>query len=176
MLCFISDQVMPNFIPVNEPTTRPDVLYAVYTFAPRDPNKPTDSECKMKHKFATLKYVVEQKFPRTRVVPVELKDEYDTKTIYDRCESLLNESQDDAWSLNATGGTKLMSAPAFSLFHARNKDVIYVETGKSRMVKVNSNWIISEVPFTGSIDVEKHPVFMRLPKGTHHIYLHPWGD
>jgi hypothetical protein len=146
MVSLISDQILPNFIPVNEPSTRPDVLHGIFT--PSDGN--------MKRRWENLKAVITEKYPQTETDDVPISDAYNAREIQQRCEDLLEQYPDDEWLLNATGGTKLMSAPASEVFHRNGRDVYYVESFRNRMLKVEPNWEMTPISFTESLGVETY--------------------
>ena len=102
MLCFISDMILPNFIPLNEAATKPDVLHAIFT----------PSEKRMQKRLDDLKAVVKAKFPNLKIEEVPISDAYDSAEIYRKCKGIVESNSNADWSLNATGGTKLMSSPA----------------------------------------------------------------
>ena len=116
MVCFISQQPLPNFIPINEPATRPDVLHAIFT----------PKIALMNQRWNDLRNIISNRFPSLELHGIEIDDEYDAQTIKSRCENLLAKYPADNWSLNMTGGTKLMSSTAVNVFQQSNKDVFYV--------------------------------------------------
>lgn len=146
MLCFISGQLLPNFIPVNEPKTRPDILYAIFT--------PENKDIAQKWKY--LKTTLKSKFPTLGIEEIPIEDEYVGTTIKETCENLLRESPTEDWCLNATGGTKLMSAPAIEVFSSALRPVYYVETPKNRTLLVKSDWTTEEIPFESEIDLQTY--------------------
>jgi hypothetical protein len=111
MLSLISEQILPNFIPLNELATRPDVLHGIFT--PNDPN--------MVRRWNNLKIVIAERFPMLKTEDVEISDAYDAKAIQEQCTNLLKSHAADEWVLNMTGGTKLMAAPAVEVFHQNNR-------------------------------------------------------
>lgn len=143
MLTFISDMVVPNFIPINESATRPDVLYAVFT-----PDKD-----RMRRKLDSLKDVFDKNRLGIELVEVPIDDELDSKAIYDLCNSLLDKHKDDEWTLNATLGTKLMAASAHDCFRSRNHSVIYVDSQRERILRINPDWSQEAIPFGGSMSL-----------------------
>jgi hypothetical protein len=146
MLCFISQQLLPNFIPVNETTTRPDALHAVFT--------PQDRA--MNERWQLLKRILERKFPSLQLHDVEVASAYDARDIRHKCEDLLRNYPSDDWSLNMTGGTKLMSSPAVEVFRDKGRPIFYVETPRNQMLQISFDWTVTEHPFTGGIDLETY--------------------
>ncbi len=146
MLCFISDMILPNFIPLNESATTPDVLHAVYT----------PSEPRMKKRLDDLKTVAKKSFPQLEIKDVPISDAYNSAEIYGKCKEVVEANSDADWSLNATGGTKLMSSPADEYFRDKNLAVYYVDTRKNCILKIAEDWSSIEIPFKNSIDVETY--------------------
>ena len=146
MLCFISDMILPNFIPLNESATTPDVLHTVFT----------PSEPRLQKRLDDLKAVAKVKFPKLEIEDVPISDAYDSAQIYQKCKEVVEANPNDDWSLNATGGTKLMSSPADEYFRDNNLTVYYVDTRKNCILKIAKDWTFSEIPFQNSIDVETY--------------------
>lgn len=146
MLCFISDMILPNFIPLNETTTKPDVLHAIFT----------PSEARMQKRLDALRVVVLNKFPLLKIEEVPIFDAYDSAEIYRKCKEIVEANPNADWSLNATGGTKLMSSPADEYFRDKNLPVYYVDTRKNCILKIAKDWSFTEIPFQDSIDVETY--------------------
>jgi len=146
MLCFISDMILPNFIPLNEAATKPDVLHAIFT----------PSEARLQKRLDDLKTVVRKKFPQLEIKEVPISDAYDSAQIYRKCKEVIEANPDADWSLNATGGTKLMSSPADEYFRDKNLAVYYVDTRKNCILKIAKDWSFTEIPFQNSIDVETY--------------------
>ncbi|MFL6275992.1 MAG: hypothetical protein ACJ74G_12460 [Blastocatellia bacterium] len=146
MLCLISHQLLPNFIPVNEEMTRPDVLHAIFT-----PSNPA-----MQERWESLKKVLSKQFPGLDFNEVKVNDAYDASDIKQQCKSLLAAYPHDEWSLNMTGGTKLMSSPAVEVFHDVNLPIYYVETERGGMLQISGDWQVSFLPFANSIDLQTY--------------------
>jgi len=146
MLCFISQQLLPNFITVNEETTRPEALHAVFT--PRDRV--------MNERWKLLKDVLQRRFPNLQLHGVEVVSAYDAQDIGQKCENLLRQYANDEWSLNMTGGTKLMSSPAVEVFRDKGRPIFYVETPRNLTLQVSPDWTVTEHPFKGVIDLDTY--------------------
>ncbi|MBI4472334.1 MAG: DUF1887 family protein [Acidobacteria bacterium] len=146
MICFISHQLLPNFIPVNEEATRPEALHAIFT--PKDQM--------MRERRRLLKDVLGTKFPAIELHDVEVGSAYDAKDIQQKCELLIRDHTTDEWSLNMTGGTKLMSSPAVEVFRQEQRPIYYVETPRNLTLQISADWTVTEHPFTGSIDLHTY--------------------
>lgn len=147
MIAFVAGQRLPNFIPLNEPSTRPDALHLVYTPGDRAMQRSLDE----------LTPVIRNRFPKLILEePVRLEDPYNGQEIRGLCERLLDQHPGDEWLLNATGGTKLMYAPVMDLFMRRDLPIVYVETPNRRMVQVRKDWSSLRLPFEGAIDLETY--------------------
>jgi hypothetical protein len=155
MICFVSGQLLPNFIPVNEPQTRPGALHAVFT----------PGNLEMTKNWRLLKTTLTKRFPNLQFEEIEIENEYDGLKIKGKCESLLRDNPSDDWSLNATGGTKLMSSPAIEVFNQAHRPVYYVETPKNRTLLVKSDWTAQAIPFEAEIDLQTYfELFGKLAK------------
>ncbi len=160
MLCFISDMILPTFIPLNEEATKPDVLHAIFT----------PSETRMRKRLDDLETVVKNKFPNLKVEEVPISDAYDSAQIYRKCKDVVEANPSADWSLNATGGTKLMSSPADEYFRDKNLAVYYVDTRKNCILQIAQDWSFNAIPFQNSIDVETyfalhgHKIKVDLPR------------
>src|SRR2546422_760323 len=146
MLSLISEQVLPNFIPLNEPATRPDILHGIFT--PTDPN--------MVRRWDNLKNVIAAQFPHMRTEDVPIKDAYDAPAILEQCANLIQDQPDDDWALNMTGGTKLMSAPAVEVFHRNGRKVYYVESPKNRTLEIHPDWTVVPLAFEATVDLKTY--------------------
>lgn len=146
MICFISQQPLPNFIPINESATRPDTLHAIFT----------PKNLVMKNRWNDLRKVLSGRFPALELHGIEVENEYDAQAIKRLCEKLLAKYPDDHWSLNMTGGTKLMSSPAVAVFQQHDKEIYYVESPKNRTLNISSDWRVKPIPFTESVDVQTY--------------------
>lgn len=146
MICFISQQLLPNYIPVNEGTTRPEALHAIFT--PKDQM--------MRERWRLLKEVLAHKFAGLGLHDIDVASAYDARDIKQKCERLLQDHPNDEWSLNMTGGTKLMSSPAVEVFRQEQRPIYYVETPRNLTLQISPDWTVTEHPFTGSIDLHTY--------------------
>lgn len=146
MVSLISEQVLPNLIPLNEPATRPDVLHGIFT--------PTDAN--MIRRWDNLKTVIAVQFPNMRTEDVPIKDAYDAQAIQEQCANLIEDHPDDDWALNMTGGTKLMSAPAVEVFHRNGRKVYYVESPKNRTLEIHPDWTVVPLAFEETVDLKTY--------------------
>ena len=160
MVCIITGQPLPNFIPVNEPATRPDALYCMLT----------KGNALMEKRYTNLKEVVEKLFPQVSVERVDLQDAFKPRHIQEACFSLLKENASESdWTLNATGGTKLMSAPAIEVFRTLGHQFLYVETGKNMILRVDKDWQIEEVSFQNCIALPDYFQLYGQAIGPHNV-------
>lgn len=146
MLTLISEQVLPSFIPVNEPASRPDMLHSIFT--PTDPN--------ITRRWDNLKNVIAVRFPDLRTEDVPIKDAYDAEAIQEQCARLLQDHPDDDWALNMTGGTKLMSAPAVEVFHRNGRKVYYVESPENRTLEIHPDWTVVPLTFEETAGIQTY--------------------
>lgn len=143
MICIISGQPLPNFIPLNEPATRPDALHAFFT----------KGDKMMERRWQHLKTVIKQSFPNMQLQGVSLKNAYDPHEIQQECFRVMRQHLQDDWVLNATGGTKLMSAPAIEVFRELRQEIFYVESERNRTLRLLADWRTEELPFQSSVDL-----------------------
>ena len=146
MLCLVSEQLMPNFIPVNEPATRPEALHGIYT----------PSDARMSDRWQLLKNIIANKFPDVQTEDVPVADAYNPHLIQQTCADLIGKFPDDDWTFNMTGGTKLMSSPAVEMFHRRGCLIYYVDTRNRQTLSVNADWRVQRIAFTQSLDIETY--------------------
>ena len=109
--CLVSDQPIPNLLPLLQPEMRPDrVVLAVSD--------------RMREKAAWLKREIEK-----RSIPVEelpLPNVYDIPDLQECFMNWLAAHEDADVALNITGGTKPMAIAAQEAFRAADKPVFYV--------------------------------------------------
>jgi hypothetical protein len=146
MLTIITGQPLPNYIPVNEPSTRPEVLHCIHT-----PGKGG-----MDARLAALKEVIARTHPGIEIRGHPIESAYDPKAVHELGEQILTDYPADEWTLNATAGTKLMSSPLERLFHERRRRVIYVDTEQGRLVEVSADWGLRPQPFQRGVDVQTY--------------------
>lgn len=146
MLCIVSEQLLPNFIPLNEPATRPEVLHAIFT--------PSDG--RMDDRWQLLKNIIAEQFPTILTQDVPVADAYNPRLIQQTCADLIERFPDDEWTFNMTGGTKLMSSPAVEVFHQHGYPIYYVDTRDRLTLCVNADWRVQKIPFTGSLEIKTY--------------------
>ena len=137
---------MPNFIPLYEDATRPDAVHFVYT-----PGVPRMQSC-VEQLSEALRHAV----PQVSIFLIPIVDAYNMQDIQSVCEMVLEQYPDDEWTLNATGGTKLMSAPAMQLFMAREQKVLYVDTNAGQTLLIRPDWSKEPVPFLRTLPIETY--------------------
>ena len=142
----ISGMILPNYIPVNERVTRPDVLHAILT-----PSNPY-----MVKNWEYLQVIIRKRFPKIQFETHAVESACNISEIDHCCRDLLERHAGDDWVLNATGGTKLMSAPAIDCFREEDKRVYYVDTARDQILEIASDWSTIAHPFQGSIHVDDY--------------------
>lgn len=75
-----------------------------------------------------------------------LHDVNDASTVASLAAALVQESSGE-WTVNATGGTKMMVAPAIDVFRRSGHGVFYVDTARSALIEYDEDWSTTEVPF-----------------------------
>jgi hypothetical protein len=137
MLTIITGQPLPNFIPVNEASTRPEVLHCIHT-----PGKGG-----MDARLTGLQQVIARTHADIEIRRHPIDSAYDPNAVHELGKQILSEHTADEWTLNATAGTKLMSSPLERLFHDNQRRVIYVDTEQGRLVEVSADWSLRPQPF-----------------------------
>lgn len=146
MICLISQQLPPNFILLNEEETRPDELHALYTAG----------NAEMRRRWEALQRVTKRLFPKIHLEEVKLQDAYDMQETERACCDLLEKHPEDEWSLNATCGTKLMSAVAMDVFRQHERPSYYVETSSRKIIRIDPNRTTHKLPFKGKISLKDY--------------------
>ena len=109
-LCLVSDQPLPNLLPLLQPETRPErVVLAVSD--------------RMREKAAWLRREIERRIP---VEELPLPDAYGLSDLQDRLVAWLADHEGEEVALNATGGTKPMAIAAQEAFRLAGQPVFYV--------------------------------------------------
>ena len=119
-VCLVSDQALPNFIPVLAKDFRPQRVILLATD-------------KMKQKAAVLAEVMKRRC-QVKTDIVDLHDEYDMRGVDEKIFDLLLGIDKEKVALNVTGGTKLMSIAAYTRFHAEGYPVFYFTAKDNRVL------------------------------------------
>ncbi|MEN3336151.1 MAG: hypothetical protein V7641_5516 [Blastocatellia bacterium] len=93
-----------------------------------------------------IEKVLSKCFPALEFHEVKVNVAYDAADIKQQCQHLLAAYSHAEWSLNMTGGTKLMSSPAVEVFHNARLPIYYVETERERMLQISADWVVTFCP------------------------------
>jgi len=116
-ICFVSDQPLPNILPVLHEDIKPE---KVYLLCSEQQAKKGNDEAQ--------KRVLESKEIRVEVETVSVADAFDIEGIQESIARLVEKHEPNEIAFNATGGTKPMSIAAFEQCVCRGVSVFYVQT------------------------------------------------
>ena len=118
-LCLVSDQPIPNLLPVLQPETRPDKVVLAVSERMREKAGWLENELKARQ------IIVER---------LDLPDAYALPALQDLFLAWLAEHERDEVALNVTGGTKPMAIAAQEAFRTAGKAVFYVSVETDNLV------------------------------------------
>ncbi len=124
-VCLVSDQALPNFIPVLAEDFRPQEVILLAT----EP---------MNKKAETLAEVMKNRC-RVNVQIFDLNDEYDVQSVREEIFNLLLNIDKQKVALNVTGGTKLMAIGAYGMFRDEGYPVFYFTAKDNRILLLENN-------------------------------------
>lgn len=148
LLTIISGAPLPNYIAINETTSRPDVAHCIFTPA----------QGGMDARLASLQQVATRNIPGTRFELHPVADPYDSAAVWQIAYDLLTRHAGDEWFLNRTAGTEQMRAPLADAFRLSGKESqsFCVETERNQITFSAAGWRRTSQPFAGSISVEDY--------------------
>ncbi|MFV2029261.1 Card1-like endonuclease domain-containing protein [Neisseria sp. S1] len=111
-VCLVSDQAVPNFVPVLDKDFRPGKVLLLVTE-------------KMQAKADALAGALKKRCPEVQVEKIALPSEYDMAGVEERLLELLCDVENDQIALNVTGGTKLMAIAAYGMFKEVGRSAFY---------------------------------------------------
>ena len=115
-ICFVSDQPLPNILPVLHEDMKPEKVYLLC------------SEQQAKQGNGEAQKAVLKNNGVKEVKIVRVNDAYDMDQIGTAVSELIDSYEPDEIVFNATGGTKLMSIAAFERCKCKGIGVFYVQT------------------------------------------------
>lgn len=124
-VCLVSDQALPNFIPVLAEDFRPQEVILLATE-------------KMKPKAVTLAEVMRRRC-QVKVQIIDLHDEYNMQDVADNVFELLLNIDKEKVALNVTGGTKLMAIAAYGMFRDAGYPVFYFTATDNQVLLLDEN-------------------------------------
>ena len=118
-LCLVSNQAMPNFLPVLNKELRPNKVTLAVT-------------AQMRNKAFALREALEVQGILVDELPIT--NNTDLSAMLETFMAWLDERQDEEILLNVTGGTKLMAIAAQEIFRLGAKPVFYVDIDTDRVL------------------------------------------
>lgn len=136
-ICLVSQQVIQNILPVLE--LKPDLLIFLYT---------KEFENKIEGAISVLtKRLPELKFEKV------LTDAYDFDKILASCNLILKKFPDADFTLNLTGGTKVMAIATYSAFEGES--IIYCDTTTNQILELDEI-PTGKIAFTKQLTIEEY--------------------
>lgn len=114
-ICFVSDQPLPNILPVLHKDMKPEKIYLLCSEQQSQRGNGEAQRAVLKHQ-------------DVEVEVVEVTDAYNMEKIGIAVSELIDKHQRNEIVFNATGGTKLMSIAAFERCKCKGIGVFYVQT------------------------------------------------
>lgn len=114
-ICFVSDQPLPNILPVLHEDMKPEMVYLLCSEQQKERGNDLAQEAVLKNHGISVK-----------IVPVT--DAYNLSNIQAAVDRLINKHQPGELAFNATGGTKPMSIAAFEQCVCQDVAVFYLQT------------------------------------------------
>ncbi|WP_274571609.1 Card1-like endonuclease domain-containing protein [Neisseria leonii] len=124
-VCLVSDQAVPNFVPVLDRDFRPQKVVLLVTD-------------RMKDKAQALAGVMEQRC-QVKVSQITITDAYDMGKTGELVFDLLCNENKDKVALNVTGGTKLMAIGAFSVFKEAGYPAFYFTDSSNEVLLLDTH-------------------------------------
>ncbi len=151
-VCFVSEQPLPNFIPIIDAEFRPNkkVLLLVSK--------------QMQTRANTLQTVIRQRCPGLEVEQVAIHDEYDIERIGSQVsELLLNEIEHGSVALNLTGGNKPMAIAAFNAFRDLEQPSFYFTVSSNEVLVLEKDKQTSRLTLQPKMKVDDYLTLYGYP-------------
>ena len=120
-ICLVSQQPLPNFLPIVENAFRPQKVILLVT-----------PEMKKQADFLTNH--IKKRCQIKDIEQISIADEYNMSLIEQELLDLLIDYQPDEVAVNITGGTKLMAIAAFNFAQENNYQCIYFTQNQSKII------------------------------------------
>lgn len=124
-VCLVSDQAVPNFLPVLDKDFRPQEVVLLVTE-------------QMQARAAALADVM-RKSCGVKVRQLAVADAYDIARVGEQVFALLCDMDKDQVALNVTGGTKLMAIAAFAMFKEAGYPSFYFTADSNEVLLLDNN-------------------------------------
>jgi|JI10StandDraft_1071094.scaffolds.fasta_scaffold86633_4 hypothetical protein len=136
-VCLVSDQPIPNLLPLCVSALKPDTVVLL-----------TSNQKKEKAEF--LKPVIESWGIKTDIISI---DAYNLINAKNACLDVLKKYNTTDISLNVTGGTKIMAFAAYEVFNMMRKQIFYVDTFDKNIQIISED---TDIPFEHWIKVDEY--------------------
>lgn len=124
-VCLVSDQAVPNFVPVLDKEFRPQDVVLLVTE-------------RMKVKADVLEKVLRERCG-VKVQQLGLADEYDMGSVTEQVFGLLCDVEKERVALNVTGGTKLMAIATYGMFKDAGYPAFYFTANSNEVLLLDDN-------------------------------------
>ena len=124
-VCLVSDQAIPNFVPVVDKEFRPKEVVLLVTD-------------KMKAKAEILAKIMRERCA-VGVRLLNVADAYDMTQVGEQVFALLCDEDKEQVALNVTGGTKLMAIAAYGMFKDAGYPSFYFTDNSNEIILLDSN-------------------------------------
>lgn len=122
-VCLVSEQPMPNLLPVLDKAHRPDKVILLVS------DRMQEQATNLEQVFGRLQIKCERVFVSA----------YDANAIQETLLELLADNETNDISLNVTGGTKIMAIVAQDVFRGFGKPVFYINAVNDQILKMPDN-------------------------------------
>ncbi len=165
-VCLVSDQAVPNFVPVLDKDFRPQEVVLLVTE-------------QMQARAAALAEVM-RKSCGVKVRQLAVADAYDMARVGEQVFALLCDMDKDRVALNVTGGTKLMAIAAFAMFKEAGYPSFYFTADSNEVLLLDNNERLvlqpSEIKIEDYLMLHGYPARHKLQKQPAHPEWLPFAE
>jgi len=137
-ICLVSQQLLPNILPLLPPESRPDQVVLLVS-------------SDMKERANLLQHFLKNLGCQVRQNDIS---PFDFADIRNKVLNLATEFETRSIALNATGGTKIMSLGATEVFRSFDLPVFYIDTDNSQFIQLSP--ALSSQPLIGKIQLKTY--------------------
>lgn len=151
-MCFVSDQPLPNFIPVIDVGFRPNKKVVLLVSK------------QMQARADALQTVIRKRCPGLVVEQAVVEDEYDIERIGSQVsELLLREIEHGRVALNLTGGNKPMAIAAFNAFRDLDQPSFYFTVSSNEVLVLEKDKQMSRLTLQPKMKVDDYLMLYGYP-------------
>ncbi|WP_245231733.1 MULTISPECIES: DUF1887 family CARF protein [unclassified Neisseria] len=165
-VCLVSDQAVPNFVPVLDKDFRPQEVVLLVTE-------------QMKEKAAALAEVMRKRCG-VKVRQLEVADAYNMAQVGKEIFNLLRDMDKEQVALNVTGGTKLMAIAAFAMFKEAGYPSFYFTANSNEVLLLDNNENLSlkppKIKIEDYLTLHGYPARHKLQKQLTHREWLPFAE